>query len=99
MSQFFFLCSVMYGVGFALMHAKLFVVWRSYLTDRYRFFNDLFSCPFCVGFHAGWLSSLLLGPYPSSLLGFCSYLLAHGFAGVAIFGILDTLLNWVETRT
>lgn len=42
-----------YALCFSLMQGKL--AWVTKPLRRIRFFDLLFSCPFCTGFHTGWL--------------------------------------------
>ena len=50
---------VFYGIAFAIKEASLLDKPRIWLIRLNPFFYDLFSCYFCVGFHAGYLTYLL----------------------------------------
>jgi hypothetical protein len=87
---------VAYGITFGLMNDK---AW--FLTDPLRkieFFNRMFNCAFCTGFHAGWVALLLTQPYVfhTSWLFAAQEVLSHGFASAAFSYTLDTVLRRLE---
>lgn len=85
--------AVMYGITFGIKDAKLFSRPRQWLADRSFFLYQLFSCPFCVGFHAGWITYLLMG---TSTMPIYPGIIAYAFAGTAVSGICDTILTRIE---
>jgi len=90
--------AVMYGITFGIKDSKLLRKPRQWLADRSSFFADLLSCPYCVGFHSGWLTFLLLRQDLSLLSGVgWVYLVAYSFAGVTVSGLLDALLLRLES--
>lgn len=58
---YFFLVS--YAIMFTLKDSKVpgMVPVRRWLIQRSRHLANLFTCSFCLGFHAGWLAYLLFG--------------------------------------
>jgi hypothetical protein len=111
---------VAYGLMFGLMNDK-----AKWLTDRLKalplgrqgdgttFFYRMFVCPYCTGFHAGWMSWLLVRlpehvwVDPSSLedrslvflVGVIGDLFAHAFAASAFCYALDTIIQWFERES
>lgn len=51
------------------------------------FFYKLFSCPFCLGFHCGWIIYLISGGVQ------LNYFIIWGLAGAATNMLLSTLGN------
>lgn len=92
---FLFVCAT-YGITFGLKDSKIFARPRNYLAERYMFFLELFQCPYCVGFHAGWLAFLLVVPSPDSYLTWTSLFVAHAFAGAFVAGFLEAVLLRLE---
>lgn len=88
-----------YGITFGLKDSKLFSKPRNFLAERYDFFLSLFQCPYCVGFHAGYLAFFLVGTYPSSSVPLLCRVLAHAFAGSCVAGLLEALLLRLESKT
>jgi len=111
-----------YGLCFGLMNDKMW-----WLTDRLRqlrlrvqqdeqgtestFFERMFACPFCTGFHAGWVIWLIRAgeagglPVPiegdmgGTLLGVLGNILAvalSGFASAAFCYCVDTTMQRLE---
>ena len=92
-----------YGLCFALMNDKV-----SWLTDRLAalplfrdehgrtFFERMFACPFCTGFHTGWLVGVGSLSEPMGSLSWCWALLLFAFASSAFCYAGDTVLRWVE---
>jgi hypothetical protein len=104
----FFLAS--YGLCFGVMNDKvpfvglLRLVPVSVDDEGKNFFVRMFECPYCTGFHTGWilwvasrLPQLLEGKssWAEVLLGVVSW----GFASSAACYVLDTLLLLVEKKT
>lgn len=84
---------VMYGITFGIKDSKLFLPIRQRLSNRFLFFYRLFTCPYCVGFHSGWLTYLLF----TSLGVFdLRYFLAYAFAGVTVSGTFEVVLVRIE---
>jgi len=102
-----FLCAA-YGVCFGLMNDKAPLVpslRRLPLfpdKDGKTFFARMFACPYCTGFHAGWIVWLLLRlPYHLAsenpdLLAVGGEVLAHAFAASAFCYVADIVAQWVE---
>jgi uncharacterized membrane protein len=88
--------AVMYGITFGIKDAKLFSRPRQWLADRSLFLHELLSCAYCVGFHSGWLTYLLLVPVPDDWATFIRSIVAYAFAGVTISGALDAILQRIE---
>ena len=68
--EFLFLFAVAYGICFGLMNRKLpgFSEWlisrqirvEGEGEDKTTFFGRMLVCPYCTGFHAGWMAWLLV---------------------------------------
>jgi hypothetical protein len=86
-----------YGLTFTVRSSKLFENPRAWVCSKSTFFLELLSCPFCTGFHAGYL--IFLGyhlsfhPVSFSIL---PLMLVHGFAGAAFSYFLDTHIVRME---
>ena len=82
----------MYGLAFALKEASLLDAPRRFLIRLHPFFYELFSCYFCVGFHAGYLVYLLSFNHFS-----IRDMVLYGFVGAAFSFltnlVVDRLLN------
>lgn len=79
-----------YGLVFGLMNDKFPVV---PVVRRVAFFDRMFSCAYCAGFHAGWLVWLASGA------GLTREMLVFAFTSSVFCYGLDTLLRWVEAST
>lgn len=97
-----------YGVCFGLMNDK-----AKWLTDLLKglplfrdeegatFFQRMLVCPYCTGFHAGWLAwvafvfpnHLLAGSVDASVAG---EVVAFAFASSAFCYGLDSIIQWFE---
>lgn len=83
-----------YGITFWLMNKAKF------LHNRIAFFDAMFKCSFCTGFHAGWVSWFLFQYASEGTL--CNQLhellgaITCGFASAAFCYIIDTLTQLFE---
>lgn len=96
-----------YGICFGVMNDKAPIVpsLRNLPLvpdkDGRTFFSRMFACPYCTGFHAGWLAWLLLC-LPEHLaastapLAVAGSVLAHAFAASAFCYVADTAAQWLE---
>lgn len=86
-----------YSIAFGLQNDKV-----KFITDRLRTFNvfeNMLSCSYCTGFHAGWVSWILL----TALQGFpaegwynaLSLIVTALTASMAVY-FMDTLLQSIE---
>lgn len=103
-----------YGITFGLMNDKV-----PFLTDRLKalrfrvettdeesttFFQRMLICPYCTGFHAGWMAWLLirLSEHTGRLLSIenvvtaVAELVACAFASSAACYLLDTFAQYLE---
>ena len=105
-----------YGICFGLMNDK-----AKPLTDRLRgirirvrktdeeettFFSRMFHCPYCTGFHCGWLVWLLRcaegGQFPVAgtmewaVGGNVASVLLAAFAAAVFCYVVDTATQWFE---
>lgn len=105
-----------YGLCFGLMNGKVKI-----LTDRLKripfrlqeteeqtttFFQRMLVCPYCTGFHSGWISwflvrgygtfSQLSGDLTSDVISVLSEIIAVAYASAAICYLLDTFAQWAE---
>lgn len=81
-----------YGVTFALRSSTLLEPWRLWITRRSRFARDILGCPFCVGFHAGYLVYLATAPFPWRF----GDVFLYAFAGAAFSYVVETVVLWFE---
>lgn len=108
MPTFLFLLAA-YGLCFGLMNDKapLVPLLRKVPlfpdADGRTFFARMFACPYCTGFHAGWLTWLMLrlpvhlgaeGPVNLALV--VGEVLAHAFAASAFCYVADIAAEWIE---
>ena len=98
MTDWLLTVAVMYGLTFVIKDAKLFSRPRHWLAGQHTFFYEFLSCPYCVGFHTGWMTFLLLRASDPSLSGWAwfSAFAAYSFAGVTVSGFFDALLIRLE---
>jgi hypothetical protein len=112
--EFLLLLLAAYGITFGLMNQKV-----PFLTDRLKairfrvettdeesttFFQRMLVCPYCTGFHAGWIAWMLcrLPEHafqvftPESLVRAVTELLACAFAASAVCYLLDTAAQYFE---
>lgn len=90
---FYLLPFLWYGITFSLTSSTLLERPRDYLTARSRFLFQLLNCPFCTGFHAGWVAYLLNNPWKG--YSFLSALIeALASAGFCYF--LDNFILGIE---
>ena len=111
---FLLLLLAAYGITFGLMNQKV-----AFLTDwlkalRFRvettdeesttFFQRMLICPYCTGFHAGWIAWLLVR-FPmhanhlftvENVVLALTELIASAFASSAGCYMLDTAAQWAE---
>lgn len=88
----------MYGLTFFLKDSSLFSPVRNYLV-RSIFFESLFSCAYCTGFHSGWIVFLLITPFPdpsSITFSFFGDCLVYAFSGMAFSGVMDAFAIRLE---
>jgi hypothetical protein len=108
-SDFLLTLLAAYGICFGLMNDK-----ASFITGPLRriplfrdehgqgFFARMLTCPYCTGFHAGYIAWLILHGHavraaPSwDMLG---EVLATAFASSVVCYILDITAEWVEHRS
>ena len=96
-----------YGICFGLMNDK-----ASWLTGPLRriplfpddlgqgLFDRLLACPYCTGFHAGYIAWLLLHAHAvltAPSWGMLGEVVATAFASSAACYLLDITAEWVET--
>jgi len=87
---------VAYGICFGMMNDKAWL-----LTDYLRridFFDRMFNCAYCTGFHSGWLAVLLTQNeiLETSWSFWLPHVLSYGFASSAFCYALDTVLRRLE---
>ena len=99
MNTFVFV-ALTYAIAFGLQNKVDFLRGKSAFTDR------LLSCIYCTGFHAGWLSWLLLHASPQ---GFQDAAASWGSAGISVASyalvgagssyVIDAVVRWFEGNT
>ena len=83
-----------YGMCFWLMNKATF------LHNRAKFFDRMFACSYCTGFHTGWLAWLLVNwrlvdaAYIPDMI---SEAVVWGFASAATSYACDTVLQLAES--
>jgi hypothetical protein len=87
----FIKCLVWYGITFSICSAKLLQKPRQYLMENSGFLAELLGCPFCVGFHVGWL----LHVYQDRVITVDS-LITNSFSAATFCYTLDVLLRFLE---
>lgn len=97
-----------YGLCFGVMNDKIpfFPLLREVPllkdSEGKNFFSRMFECPYCTGFHAGWIIWAALNFPPTFKVGFFSFAgeaIYYGFAASAFCYVLDTLVLLVEAKT
>ncbi len=99
---------VAYGIAFGLMNDKTPI--SAWLRNRQifkdadglTFFTRMLACPYCTGFHAGWMAWLVVygpqhaagrvDPFPV----IAAHVLASSFAASAFCYVVDTAAQWLE---
>jgi len=95
-SELLLFVAVAYGIGFWLQNKV------DFLRGKFELVDKGLDCTFCTGFHAGWISSLLV--FVLSLTAWkLNWLLvpkaiAFGFAAAASNYIIDTVVRYLESR-
>lgn len=101
MDQLIITLFCMYGIMFTLRESNL-PIW-SYLRDkvlrRLNIINELLSCSFCTGFHAGWLTYLLMNynalEYKETQ-EHLTYMIVYGFVSATFCYFFDIFLIKIE---
>ena len=108
---FLLLFLMSYGLCFGLMNGKARILTDRLLRipflmqdDGMNFFARMLICPYCTGFHTGWISWLLLrGPHhynqvttPLHVVSAVTELIAVAYASSAVCYLLDTAAQWLE---
>lgn len=91
-----------YGLCFGFANKLPFLYSDTFLEEgeKATFLDKLLTCPYCLGFHCGWLSALLLWgsysfpPLPWQTIAFG--LVIAGFASSAWCYIVDTATRSLE---
>jgi len=76
-----------YGLTFGMMNKT------SYIQNRVQIIDDLLSCSYCTGFHAGWISLLILEPSQAKDI---QTLLLWSITSSSFSYIIDTLMSRLE---
>jgi len=93
--QWILLLLTSYGLAFALMNDKWPI---SFLRlRRSEFLTKMLDCPFCTGFHTGYLTYLLAMPFDLSVPFFIG-MTTFAFASSAFCYALDVLIVFLEKR-
>lgn len=85
------------GICWALMYAQLFLINipRTYLVNKFSFFNDLFKCSKCLGFWSGIIMALFLFFIKDPTLS-DNELMVLPFVSAAFCWFFDSLLDLVQ---
>lgn len=87
-----FIILSIYSISFALSQASLLDVPRNWLINKHPLFYKLFSCPYCLTTHAGWIAYLLFNNCRSyKLTDLLLWTLAAGPIGLIFNGVIDRL--------
>lgn len=88
-----------YGICFGVMNDRAPLIPKLRKID---FFNQMFSCAYCTGFHCGWFVWLLHGlieGFPVEYVGVGAQAIAWAFAcGISCY-LIDVTSRWVELST
>lgn len=86
-----------YGLCFGFQNKVPFLYGKSDFTD------SLLQCSYCMGFHCGWLSWIILyllnGCKDVTVVEVITSLLVYGFTSSAFCYVLDSLVQLVESHT
>jgi len=109
--QLMLLLLVAYGITFGLMNDKTPIsAWlrnRQILKDAdgLTFFTRMLACPYCTGFHAGWMAWLVVyAPQHSAALvapsgAILAHVVACAFAASAGCYVIDSAAQWLEDHS
>lgn len=65
----------------------------SWAQNRYQLLDDMLACSYCTGFHAGWISLLILHP---ALFNDVQTILFWSFVSSSFSYIIDTFVAYLE---
>lgn len=65
----------------------------SWAQNRYQLLDDMLACSYCTGFHAGWISLLILHP---ALFNDIQTILFWSFVSSSFSYIIDTFVAYLE---
>lgn len=95
-----------YGICFGLMNDKVSWITRPLrriplFPDEHGqgFFARLLSCPYCTGFHAGYIAWVLMHAHAVLMnpsWGMLGEVVATSFASSAVCYLLDITAEWIE---
>ncbi len=96
-----------YGICFGLMNDKAPVIPGIRKIPLFpdkngnTFFTRMLACPYCTGFHAGWITWVMVYLYPhivekSDIFVMTGDVLVHAFAASAFCYIADITAQWIE---
>jgi len=109
--DFLLLFLASYGLCFGLMNGKaklltnrlirLPILVKGQDEDKTTFFLRMLTCPYCTGFHTGWMSWLLLRlshhlSAASTATQMVTEILATSFASAAVCYLVDTTAQAAE---
>lgn len=83
-----FLLLAAYGICFGIQNKIPF------LHEKYDFLDDFLRCPYCVGFHSGWIVYILQMEHFIAL-----ELLLWSFSASAFCYIVDIFAQYIESKT
>lgn len=82
-----------YGICFCLIHKAKFM-------RKVAFFEKMFNCVFCTGFHAGWITYILLNFSNPPVMPFdWAEFICMAFASATFCYTLDTAIIYLEYKT
>ena len=105
LTEFLLLFAASYGLCFGLMNGKakfltsflirLQILVKGEDEEKTTFFMRMFTCPYCTGFHTGWIAWLLIRlshhvSANSSISQMITEVLATAFASASLCYLLDT---------
>ncbi len=74
-----------------------------FLHDKYDFLDSLLGCSYCVGFHSGWISWIILylsnGCPEMGALEIVFSLVTFGFVSSAVCYTIDSTVQLIESHT
>ena len=82
-----------YGLCFAIQHKLTF------LHKRIDFFDRMFACTYCTGFHCGWIMYLLMLVGENFDLFELPYIIMFCFASSVFCYTLDEFIKYLESKS
>lgn len=93
----FFLLFIAYGWTFGIQNKLPF------LHEKHPLLDKLLDCPYCLGFHGGWLTWLTIFLYSGcptlTWMEVVGSLIAYTLGSASFCYLVDTHMVWAESNT